>query len=88
MSGDAVPDGESVQLSPSVEHDFRIYYEDERTYKEVASCINCGLEIDRPHDLYPILECPPVEMFTPEWYSLMEVMPNCDLQWALQVHSE
>lgn len=69
-----------------MEHDFYTFYEDERTWKEVAACRNCSVSVDRPQDLYPILECPPVEMFTPEWYNLMGIMPNCDLQFVLEIH--
>jgi len=73
-----------------MEHDFYTFYTpcDQRRDgdKEVACCRNCGVEIDRPQDLYPIIECPPVEMFTPEWCSLMSIMPDCDSQFVFEIH--
>lgn len=73
-----------------MEHDFYTFYTagDRRGQadKEVAYCKNCSVEVYNPQELYPIPECPPVEMFTPEWYSLMSIMPNCDLQFVFEIH--
>ncbi len=69
-----------------MEHEWHTCYMDERTYKEVACCYNCDVEVMSPHDLHMIDGCPPVEMFTPEWCRLMGIMSDCDLQFILKVH--